>query len=184
MIKMKILIILLFISVNVSLYSQIDTTLVITITKLQLLPEFSAWNGHKLDKDIVDKVLNAPIHIDFLQSIGFDNFIFTFIKLDNKDLLIDNLKLMGGCKGFILAVDTLNIESFRISGFFENDMLKLLMYLMRKSYHHLGCANSFSKYYAIEGVDLKCLYRTAKNNSTDSKKYPCLKYCGEPIWVY
>ena len=184
MIKKKILIILLLVNVNVSLYSQIDTTLITTITKLQLLPEFSAWNGHKLDKKIVTMVLNAPIHIDFIQSSGFDNFVFTFIKLDNKDLLVDNLKILGGCTGFILAVDTLNIESYRISGFFENDISKLLLYLKRNSFPHLVCANSFSKHYAIEGVDLKCLYRAAKKNSRDTKKYPCLKYCGEPIWIY
>ena len=181
--KKALITLLISISINFILCAQIDTTLIKTITKLQLLREVPLWNGHKLDKNIVIKLVSAPIKIKVIQSTGFENFIFTFVQTEDLNLQSDSIVFFTNCKGYILAIDTLNIESYRISGFFENDMLKLLMHLKRTS-NHSGFANKFSKYYSVEGLDLKCLYRAAKKNSRDTKKYPCLKYCGETIWVY
>lgn len=182
--RKKIVVTLLLLIVKITLFSQPDTSLINTLTKLQLIPEIAAWNNCKLNIDIVNKVLKAPIPIKILQSDGFDDFIFTFIEMGEIDIVIEDLRIMGGCKGFILAIDTLNIEIYRIAGFYENDNIKFLHYLKRQSYPFMRCAKSFSKNYFIEGVDLKCLYHAAKKKSRDTNKYPCLKYCGEPINVY
>jgi hypothetical protein len=183
-IKCKILFILLVVGFNTSLYSQIDTTLIYTISKLQLLTDVAAWNRNKYDKNFVNKVISAPIPVRFLRSSGFAHFLFTFIPINELDIKADSIIFFTNCKGYILAVDTLKVESYKIYGFYENDMLKLLMHLKRGAYPHLGNARVFSKYYSIEGVDLYCLYRATKRNNRDTKKYPCLKYCGEPIYVY
>jgi hypothetical protein len=184
MIKKKLLIILFVLGVNTSIYSQIDTTLFNTITKLKLLTEVPAENGHILDKNIVDKILCTSIPVSFLQSSGFVHFIFISIQPKDLNMKSDSIVFFTNCKSYILAIDTLSFESYRISGFKENDILNLLMQLNRESYHHLGNAKTFSKYYSIEGVDLNCLYQATKRNSRDTTKYPCLKYCREVISVY
>lgn len=115
---------------------------------------------------------NIILKLDPLQSIGFsDNYYFLSLSLKNgvkyNDTIIKTdssffLFIENDCVDYVLAINKYSGKSYRLKGFSGNDFFNLFLDLNRQ-FEKLGqrkiSIDSFLKWYKINSVDLKCLYK-------------------------
>lgn len=121
----------------------------------------------------------AELNLDTLESLGFP--YLTFITISNpitSKIQTKNPPLFGGnCDHYVIAIHSKGDLGYRIKGFYNNDTEMLFLDANR----NVIPKRKFLRNHRIEGLDLKCLYNAWEANSFDTEKYPCLKYCLEPI---
>ncbi len=83
---------------------------------------------------------------------------------------------------FVLAIDVLSGQYFRLKNFNYNDFLPFFKHVSIYSWNENKTKlnkkiflESFEDWGKDLGINFKCLYDSMKNNDFDQKKYPCLR---------
>jgi len=96
---------------------------------------------------------------------------------DGKDFGI----LSGFNHDYILCIDLLIGKSYRIMGFDGNDFLEFLEDYCKRD---RVSRREFFRWFSVEGIDFKCLYRALRSKERDRDKYPCLQRVSDPIRIH
>jgi hypothetical protein len=170
---MKYFLILGFLLVHFVSNSQgLDTSLMLIKAKVCLL-EFSEPKS----KDQIFNFFEDPLPFKLLSSKGFSNHIF-FVEIPISYDSITKYNFVYNYK-FVLAFNSKSETIYRIKGFFQNEFNTFIEdaqfannidYLVAE-YRDLSSLRRFTQSFYIEGLDMKCLYKSLKK----SKKTPdCL----------
>lgn len=79
---------------------------------------------------------------------------------------------------YIIAIDELTGQSYRLSGFNSNDFFSFYN-IIKREYLNANFKNLkfsyFLKNYIVDSLDFECLDRALRENSIDKDKFPCLR---------
>lgn len=135
----------------------------------------------------------VQLQIDTLKSTGFSkDFIFLSIASHKNNIVFNDSAIIykkfnqhvhinipvSNCDGYILAVNNKTGRSFRIMGFYGNDLLGLIREM---KISHKNPRNFFLKNCFVGGVDFNCIYKGIMSKNYDSKKSYCLAPCSDFI---
>lgn len=175
----------------------IDTSLVLKNIKLRL---FSELDLYSLSNKVLDDYYNRPLKVEYLNSKGFNNFIF--IKVIEQVLAIDSnyndssnliaayetptcLNVNGECY-FVFAYNKENNVIYKIGGTKTNEFISLYNTLSLHWYYwkpinkiNNKLIKRFEKDFNVEGLDFSCLMKSLKH-----KKGKCLDYYSPDLIVY
>jgi hypothetical protein len=140
-----------------------------TDEKMQLkiklaLTEFTEFKSHA---DFC-AYLEEPIQISFLEAKGFGNNLIFF----KVPIVFDSMSNFRFVYNFelVMAYNKITESLYKLKGFRDNQFDQLYRDLYLISYHYfeetseedLSSLKRFTKHFYIEGLDLRCLYKTLK----------------------
>jgi len=154
----------------------LDSSLMILKAKVCLL-EFLNYKS----KTAIFEFIIEPLSYKLLNSKGFSKHIY-FFEIPLSFLQKKNLIYIYDYS-FILAYNARTETIYRLKGFRLNDFPKFLsdtkngnnIDYYTASAKDLQSANKFAKSFFIEGLDMKCLYKSAISVTKHKLKFSCLR---------
>lgn len=182
--KVTLITFLLFYFGVVSFSQKIDTTEVLLNAKLHFL----TFDNSLKSRFYINNFLRYTPKFKFIKSKGFDDS-FVFFKIhavpyrDTNTNYIDNGSVsnpvyFGNLNyEFIFGYSSLTNKLYTLKGFDSNDFDQLFDSVSNSPYYeksHFKSLRSFLNSFRIEGLDLKCLYKSLRRKK-NKHKYPCLQ---------
>jgi hypothetical protein len=188
MMSLKILIISLYLFfLAIQSYGQ-DTSRseVETLIKICLFQEAVRTESFSLNQSTLTDFMTLKYSMDTLKSEGFPDFSFMRIDPnfeDSENLFSSNRQfVVGNCDEYAVVIHREGRVVYRLKGFQQNDFKAFLNDLRTLGYPEIT-ARTLNSDYAVDGLDLKCLYNSTRSTTPDKEKYPCLKGCADLAYV-
>jgi hypothetical protein len=140
-----------------------------------------AINNYLSNKAFCPKIQYYGIKLGFgeASSLRYNDTV------SSKDLSCFELPF-GFHREFVIAIDSVTGQSYRLQGFDTNDFTFFLSHFQKVYKENSGRRLKFRlfiKKYHVTGLDFKCLYGFNRKNNPTSNKYPCMKRVNEPIGI-
>jgi hypothetical protein len=149
------------------------------LLKLVLFSESALWENANVGKAF-NNFMKANIFIDTLVSRGFEGYTFLSIGIkNNPGMVFEELPFLMHLGDYIVAKSKVSKTIYRVQGFYINDVSAIFFkdwegrFAIKK--------RKFLRNHFVEGVDLKCLYRSWKANSFNVDKFPCMQYSNRNV---
>ena len=167
--------------ITISSKSQVpfDTARFVLLTKLNI----SRLNNINSDASDIDRITRSEVYYRILKSTGFGPIIF--FEFDTKkgyngnEIDISKLLFEIYDSSFIIGINTINGDLYRLKGFEINDFSFLFKQL--NTFHdatyfedsYLKSKKKFLDFFSVAGLDLGCLYDSQRIKKEKSN-------CNEP----
>lgn len=179
--KMKVKVILLvFILSLKSGYSQ-ETDYVSKSIFLKLMDENALKIKDKKDGKLIQDISMIKIEIDTLEYYGADIVLCKF-ELGNNKITIDSNEIdlsfrMSNCNEYIWAYDFISKRTFKLKGFFGNDLLFLINTIKNRAYERKSTQKILKELTSLNvGLDFCRMYKALISLNFDD---PILVVCSE-----
>jgi len=155
-----------------------DTARFVLLAKLNI----SRLNNINSDASDIDRIIHSEVYYRTLKSTGFGPIIFfefdTRKGYNGNEINLSRLLFEIYDSSFIIGVNTINGDLYRLKGFEINDFPFLFKQL--NTFHdaiyfednYLKSKKKFLDFFYVSGLDLGCLYDSQR---IKKKKYNCNK---------
>jgi hypothetical protein len=165
-----------------------DTRIEVSFLLNLLLFQESTTHGIEMNKELFDQFNSLQVSWDTLQAENFDDFIFLSVSpsLKNpRNISMDNFSLTpNNCKEYVVCFSKDVGQMFRLKGFKNNDFPSFMLHLKKKGYVHLKSRSTFVKHYAVERLDLGCLFEAFKALDANTDRFRCIQTCSDNVTTH